>query len=226
MRIPKTITDRVWNNLPEMPTLGATIDIPVYVIHNGPYTEDYFFIFDFEEFVEKSRSGRFVRPRIQVWAGRRDFDRNVFARQFRESFAAEFDAARQALREKDSSSNWGWLTWDIRTGDWDIGLSLFVAQVVLLIALSAGKFAWSSIPFPKWVTGKTDEEKLEVSIAETQDRVDAALKRMKIRVHPELLRYAYREEVVPKALKAEEDAWPLPSEIVAHLSDGRIQSRW
>ena len=226
MSIRKTLTDKLWNSLPEMPTLGTTTDIPVYVIHNGPYKEDYFFIFDFEEFVEKSGSGRFVRPRLQVWAGRDDFDRSVFARQFRESFSAEFDVARQALREKDKTRDWGWLTWDVRTGDWDIGLSVFVAQVVLLIALSAGKFAWSSIPFPKWMTGKSNEEKLDASIRETQEKVDVALKRMKIRVHPELLRQAFREEVAPKSLKAEEDAWPLPTDVVEHLGDGRTQSRW
>ncbi|MEL6571830.1 MAG: hypothetical protein AAFQ64_09240 [Pseudomonadota bacterium] len=226
MGIRKNLTNKLWNSLPDMPTLGTTVDIPVYVIHNGPYKEDYFFIFDFEEFVEKSRSGRFVRPRLQVWSGRDDFDRGVFARQFRESFSEEFDVARQALRKKDETKDWGWLTWDLRIDALDFAVAAFIAQIFLLMALSAGRLAWSAIPWPKWATGKSDEEKLEASIQETQTKVDAALKRMKIRVHPELVRYAYREEIAPKALKVEGDAWPLPSDIVDHLGDGRTQSRW
>ncbi len=225
MSIRKTITDKVWNSLPEMPTLGATIDIPVYVIHNGLYKEDYFFIFDFEEFVAKSRGGLFVRPRLQVWAGRDDFDRGVFARQFRESFASEFEAARTALRN-DDTKNRGWFTWDFGFDVFTANISQFLANILLLVALSAGKLALSSIALPKWLKGKSDTEKLEASIQDTQTKVDTALKRMAIRIHPHLMRHAFREDIVPKTLTAEDDAWPLPADIVEHLGDGRTQSRW
>ena len=69
-------------SLPELPRLGREAVIPVYVVHNSGDAEDYFFIFDFEEFVVRSREGVFVRPRLRVIAGRDDFDRADFAREF------------------------------------------------------------------------------------------------------------------------------------------------
>ena len=84
---PRKALDRLKDQLPvvKAPTLGTTVDVPVYVIHNSADAEDYFFIFDFEQFVERSRSGIFVRPKLKVWAGRNDFGRGAFARQFRGS---------------------------------------------------------------------------------------------------------------------------------------------
>ncbi len=96
---------------PEMPQLGRMIDIPVYLVHNSDDPEDYFFIFDFELFVEQSRQGLFVRPKLQVWPGRDDFNRPQFAGQFRESFTQEFDLARAALENSNESS--GWFSWGV-----------------------------------------------------------------------------------------------------------------
>jgi len=138
-----SLTNRLWNSLPsfQMPTLGSKIDLPVYVIHNGPYKENYFFIFDFEQFVERSKTGMFVRPRLQVWAGRDDFDRQVFARHFRESFAKEFEAARMALAQESAEAR-GWFTWgrenkwSLVTDDLALVLSQMIANIILMLALS------------------------------------------------------------------------------------------
>ncbi len=220
-----SITDKIMDQLPslKLPTLGKTVDIPVYVVHNSPDAEDYFFIFDFEQFVERSRSGMFVRPRLRVWAGRNDFDKRAFARQFRESFAQEFEAARVALGSgENGKSGSGWFSW---TMGFDI-LPAFVAHVVLLVALSAGKMVWSALPLPGFLRGKSDDEKLESSIEETQAKVDQALTGMEITLHRELYRHAYRGAAPGPLIDMDYDAWPLPDYVARHLTDKKSTSWW
>ncbi|WP_342075245.1 hypothetical protein [Yoonia sp. SS1-5] len=210
------IKDRLLNQLPEVkwPTLGKTVDIPVYVIHNSADAEDYFFIFDFEQFVERSRQGMFVRPKLQVWAGRNDFARGAFARQFRESFTHEFEAARVALgSEKDNGR--GWFSWSM---GFDL-LPSFVAHVVLLVALSAGKMVLSALPLPGFLRGKSDAEKLEGKIDEMQTKVDQALGDMQVVVHRDLRKHAYWHAQMRAAGQVDEDAWPLPAFVKTHLTD-------
>ncbi|MDX8349520.1 hypothetical protein SLH49_16170 [Cognatiyoonia sp. IB215446] len=220
------IKDRIWEQLPnvKMPTLGKNIDIPVYVIHNSADPEDYFFIFDFEQFVERSRSGMFVRPRLKVWAGRNDFGRSAFARQFRESFAAEFDAARQALAAGGGKKN-GWFSWSLGKELLGGALSGFVANLVLLVAMSAGKLVWSALPLPGFLREKSDGEKLENSIAETQGKVDQALAGMKVTLHRELYEHARKFGPVSQR-DMDCDAWPLPDFVAQHLNNGTSTSWW
>ncbi|PJI92290.1 hypothetical protein BC777_1135 [Yoonia maricola] len=226
MTQPRSIKDKLLDQLPalKMPTLGKVADIPVYVIHNSSDPEDYFFIFDFEQFVERSRAGMFVRPKLTVWAGREDFGRAAFARQFRESFGREFDAARTALAAGGGKRN-GWFSWglgkDLLTG----AISGFVANIVLLVATSAGKKIWSSLPLPSFLREKSDAEKLEASITETQGKVDAALAEMEITLHRELHDHARRHGPVPRR-NLDYDAWPLPSYVRDHLSDRTSTSWW
>lgn len=221
------LKDRLWDNLPsvKMPTLGKTVDIPVYVIHNSPDPEDYFFIFDFEQFVERSRSGMFVRPRLKVWAGRDDFARRAFARQFRESFGREFDAARQAMSAGNTSGG-GWFSWDLGKDLITGAVSNFVANVVLLVALSAGKMVWSALPLPGFLRGKSDGEKLESSIEETQAKVDQALVDMEVTLHLELYQHACRDAGQGSRRQMDYDAWPLPAYVANHLTDQESTSWW
>lgn len=220
----RSIKDRLLDQLPsvKMPTLGKVVDIPVYVIHNSADAEDYFFIFDFEQFVERSRSGMFVRPRLQVWAGRNDFGRTAFARQFRESFAREFEAARKAMTAGADQGGSGWFSWSL-------GLDIipnFVAHVVLLVALSAGKMVWSALPLPGFLRGKSDGEKLERSIEDTQVKVDGALAEMEVSLHPELHRHAWRGATPGPSAGMDRNAWPLPAFVAQHLDEGRSTSWW
>lgn len=224
------LRDRILDQLPtvKMPTIGKTVDVPVYVIHNSTDPEDYFFIFDFEQFVERSRSGMFVRPRLQVWAGRSDFGRRRFARQFRESFSREFESARTALAQTDTS-NFGWMGQFVGAGLGAISGSLpgFIALIVLALATSVGSAIWSALPNrPRLGRTKSDEEKLEDSIADTQRKVDAALAAMDITVHPQLHRHAYRGAPPGPRTAMDADAWPLPSFVTEHLNDKKSTSWW
>lgn len=222
----RSLKDRLMGQLPDvkLPTLGKPVDIPVYVIHNSGDPEDYFFIFDFEQFVERSRSGIFVRPRLKVWAGRSDFGRGAFARQFRTSFAHEFDAARAALAAGGGKKN-GWFSWglgkDLLTG----AISGFVANIVLLIATSAGKAILSQLPLPGFLREKSDTEKLEASIADTQGKVDAALAEMEITLHRELYDHACKHGPLSQR-DMDYDAWPLPDFVRDHLTDRSSTSWW
>ena len=228
MKKVREIADRVRGVLPafEWPTLGREVEIPAYVIHNSADAEDYFFIFDFEEFVEKSREGLFVRPKLNVWAGRSDFSRTLFSRQFREAFAREFDAARQALLVEKKGGSIGWLGWDL---GFDVVSSLvasFIANIVLLLAVTTGRAVLSALPIPGWARGKSKDGKLEDQIAATQKKVDEALERIEVTLHRDLYNHAWAGHPPGPLVGMEYDAWPLPGHVSAHLSDGKSGSWW
>ncbi|MEJ6392281.1 hypothetical protein V8J82_03385 [Gymnodinialimonas sp. 2305UL16-5] len=215
----KGLSDR----LPEMslPTLGREAEIAVYLIHNSGDAEDYFFLFDFEEFVDRSKGGIFVRPVLRVLAGRDDFNRVVFARQFREVFAREFDRMRA---EQGAKSGKGWLSFggnsivDVLGG--------FVANLVLAVALSMGKQVLSMVGLKDLLQGKSAEAKLADEIDRTKDKVEAALAGLEVRLHPELLDHAERVGGPQKRADLDRDAWPLPDYVRAHLRDGESGSWW
>ncbi|MCK0120885.1 hypothetical protein MWU61_10055 [Loktanella sp. F6476L] len=220
MKVPKlSVAQGVKSMVPSLawPQLGRVVDVPVYIIHNSPEVEDYYFIFDFEEFVESSRRGVFVRPRIQVWAGRKDFSRSQFARQFRTSFAQEFEAARGALKAQNAEGN-GWFSWLDAFDVFSNNLTNFAANVVLLVALNAGKLALSSLPLPKLFKGVPDGQKLEDEIAKTKTQVDAALSAMTISLHIDLLNHAFRHGGVKGIMDVDRDAWPLPDFVKRELN--------
>lgn len=211
--------------LPTLPKLGRTVEMPVYLVHNSNDAEDYFFIFDFEQFVEQTRTGVFVRPRMKIWAGRDDFDRRQFARQMRESFSREFDIARAQLASgKGRSKGWfGFLSESIG----EVGsLAGFVSNVVLLIALSAGRMVLKQVLPTALLTGKSDARKLEDGISETKEKVDQALQNAEITLHLELYRHAYRGQPPGRLTGMAYDAWPLPDYVQRHLHDGASGSWW
>ncbi|MEO1638992.1 MAG: hypothetical protein AAFU41_07055 [Pseudomonadota bacterium] len=223
------VFDKITGALPEvkMPTIGKSVDVPVYVIHNSADAEDYFFIFDFEQFVERSRSGMFVRPRLLVWAGRGDFGRGAFARQFRESFAREFDVARKALSEGETKDV-GWFGQVVGLGLGAAAQSIpgMVALIVLALATSAGGAIWARLPNrPRFRKTVSPEEKLEARIAETQGKVDAALAGMEVTLHRELYDHARKFGPVAGG-DLDYDAWPLPDYVRKHLTDQASTSWW
>lgn len=212
-------------SLPSLPKLGREVEMPVYVIHNSTDPEDYFFIFDFEQFVEQSRHGLFVRPKMQIWAGRQDFDRRHFARQMRESFSREFDIARtQLAAEQDKPKGWfGYLGSLVSEAG---SVSGFVSNVVLLVALSAGKLVLGQVLPAAWLAEKSDARKLEEGIADTKDKVDTALMNAEIRLHMELYRHAYRGQPPGRLTGMDFEAWPLPAYVSQHLGDGASGAWW
>ncbi|MEM6636136.1 MAG: hypothetical protein AAF667_09615 [Pseudomonadota bacterium] len=226
----KSPVDLGWlrDQLPAMtlPTIGRAVQIPVYMIHNSPDAEDYFFIFDFEEFVERSRGGLFVRPALKIWAGRSDFSRRAFARQFREAFAREFEAARQQLAEKSEKKGWGWFSWDLGLQGVAGMISALVANIVLLIALQAGRAVFGNLARPDWLRGKSDAVQLEDRIEDTKARVDSALERVEVVLHKDLYRHAWRGGPPGRLSGVDYEAWPLPEHVERHLSDGKSGSWW
>lgn len=223
-----SLKDRLSAAVPSVgwPSLGRTVEIPVYVVHNTPDAEGYFFIFDFEQFVELSRGGVFVRPKLKVWAGRDDFDRATFARQFRTSFAKEFDAARFALAEDQPAKGSGWFGWGMASDLFGFNLASFAANVVLLVGVSAGKMVWNALPLPSLWTKKSDAAKLEQSIQDTQTKVDAALSGMAVTIHRELWTHAYKGTSPGRMTGMDKDAWPLPEFVRTHLDQETSTSWW
>ena len=219
MKIPKVaIPERLKAMAPRLslPQLGRAVDVPVYLVHNSIDAEDYYFIFDFEEFVEASRSGAFVRPRIKIWAGRKDFSRAKFARQFRLSFAKEFEAARDALNAQNQKGG-GWFSWLDGLDIFSVNLTSFAANVVLLVALNAGKLALSALPRPGFLKSANEKQKLEAEIEKTKLQVDAALEAMTITIHMDLFRHAYRDGGAKGLMDVDRDAWPLPEFVLREL---------
>lgn len=225
----KSITDRLLGQLPEikLPTLSRDAEIPVYLIHNSIDPDDYFFIIDFEEFVERSTQGLFVRPKLIIWAGRDDFSRMEFASHFREVFAAEFDRMRMELMQKENGNRGlGWLNWaDALTLD-PVYLGKVLANFVMALGLSGGKTALSSIPVPKWVKGKSKALQIEEDIEETKMAVETALRNIEVVLHKELYEHAYRRERLGKVSGIDLSAWPLPRHVRDHLLDGKSGSWW
>jgi len=207
-----------------LPTLGKDVEIAVYLIHNSRDPEDYFFLFDFEEFVERSQGGMFVRPLLRIYGGRDDFSRTVFARQFRTVFASEFDRMRAELAQ--SKRKRGWLSWNFGFGSALLLVGGFVGNLILAIALSAGKPLLREIGTPRFLKGRSSEAKLADEIDETKSQVEAALKRIDITIHRELFVHAYQDGPLGKNSGLDRNAWPLPGYVRAHLQQGQSGSWW
>lgn len=217
---------KLLGHLPELslPTLTKETEIAVYLVHNSRDEEDYFFLFDFEEFADRSKHGVFVRPVLRLFAGREDFSRSAFAKEFRAVFAREFDAMRAALAEKKGKR--GWLTWNFGVNSAVDMLGGLVANLVLATALSLGKTVFGDIQRPAFLRGKTDEAKLLDEIETTKRKVETALERFEVTLHPKLYDHAYRGGPMGKNSGLDREAWPLPDHVRQHLNDGESGSWW
>ncbi|MBI1493288.1 hypothetical protein [Halocynthiibacter styelae] len=220
MAIGKAILDY----LPEfkLPEMTREAEIAVYMVHNSAGAEDYVFLFDFEEFKARSEAGMFVRPVIRIFAGRDDFSRLRFARQFREVFAAEFDR----MRAEAGETSGGWLNWGIPGTNLAEKLGGFIANLLLAIALGTGKQILNLTGLAGLLRGKSDEAKLVDEFEKTRCQVEEALSRVEITIHPELYDYAYRDGLKGKISRMDRDAWPLPAYVREHLRDAKSGSWW
>lgn len=222
----KGIRDKILGSLPDLkwPELTKEVKIAVYLIHNSTDPEDYFFLFDFEEFVDRSKSGLFARPVIQIFAGRDDFSRTQFARAFREVFATEFDRMRVEVSKGNGKR--GWLDWGSGLGIDTGSISAFVSSILLAIALSAGRSVLPRIPTPSFLKGRSAEAKLADEIDKTKVKVEKALRDIQVTLHPELYDFAYRDGHRGPNASLDRDAWPLPQFVRAHLNQGKSGSWW
>ncbi|MEL6532390.1 MAG: hypothetical protein AAFN09_08295 [Pseudomonadota bacterium] len=222
MGLGKSLRDRLSGLA--LPALGKEAEIAVFLVHNSRDPEDYFFLFDFEEFADRSRAGIFVRPALRVYAGRDDFSRVTFARQFRAVFQREFDRMRTELAEGKGKR--GWLDFKLGVSAVDL-IGGLVANLVLAIATSAGKVVLTRIlGLPNLLKAKSDEAKLADEIDKTKRQVESALERIEVTLHRELYDHAYRGGPAGKVSGLDRDAWPLPDYVRAHLSDGESGSWW
>lgn len=219
----RKLTSAIWRNVPQLPlpSLMKEAEIAVYLVHNSRDPEDYFFLFDFEEFVDRSKGGFFVRPKLRIFAGRDDFSRTKFARQFREVFAREFDRMRAELAEANGKR--GWLDWLGGPVDLIAGL---VGNLILALALSVGRSLFGRISMPGFLKGRSAEAKLADEIDRTKGQVEAALERIEITVHRELYDYAYRDGLPGRISGLDREAWPLPAYVRSHLQQGESGSWW
>ena len=205
-----------------LPTLGREAEIAVYMVHNSDDAEDYFFLFDFEEFADRSKTGIFVRPVLRIFTGREDFSRARFAREFRAVFAREFDRMRSELAR--GKGRMGWLTWGSNSVMDLIGG--VIANLVLAVALSLGKQVLSMIGLAGLLKGRSAEAKLADEIDKTKGQVEAALERVEVTLHPELYDHAYRHGLKGPRSGLDRAAWPLPDYVRAHLEDGESGAWW
>lgn len=205
-----------------LPVLGREAEIAVYMVHNTDDAEDYFFLFDFEEFADRSKAGIFVRPVLRVHAGRDDFSRTRFSREFRAVFAREFDRMRADLAR--GKGRMGWLTWGSNSVVDMIGG--LVANLVLAVALSLGRQVLSLVGLGDIVKGRSAEAKLADEIDRTKGKVETALSRIEVTIHPELYAHACRHGLKGPVSGMDRAAWPLPTFVGTHLGDGESGSWW
>ena len=69
--------------------------VPVFMLPTGVNRSDFICRFDFHEAVDKLEHGVLVRPRLDVWAGRHDVDRNALAQILTKQFRAQLDEERR-----------------------------------------------------------------------------------------------------------------------------------
>jgi hypothetical protein len=205
-----------------LPALTREVEIAVYMVHNSDDAEDYFFLFDFAEFADRSRAGLFVRPVLRIHAGRDDFSRTRFAREFRAVFAREFDRMRADLAR--GKGRMGWLSWGANSVLDVIGG--LVANLVLAVALSLGKQVLGMLGLASVLKGRSAEAKLADEIDRTKGQVESALARIEVTLHPELYEHAYRHGLKGPRAGLDRAAWPLPDYVRAHLGDGESGSWW
>lgn len=163
-------------------------------------------------------------PALRIFAGRDDFGDSAFARQFREVFVDEFDWKRDELASGKSGRGWLDKNWAAVAA-----FGLFagaVALVVLAVALSLGKSVLGGLKRPRLLTRGKAEARLAAEIDETRSRVEAALGRVDVTLHPELYDHAWRDGYKGPVSGLDRDAWPLPAYVRAHLDDGKSRAWW
>ncbi|MEM7642204.1 MAG: hypothetical protein AAF366_06710 [Pseudomonadota bacterium] len=173
--------------------------VSVWLLHPDRRPDYYETVFDFADFVEKTRERT---PRLIVWTGRLDLDEAGLRGTLRRIVSAEIDAARAQLASGGEMA----ADREVRQG---MGLVLtLVAQGTLLAmrATPAG-LAMSALLGASGLLIARDRERpdpdalatLEAEIARVQHATDAALERMELRLHPDLA-----------AEGGDPEAWPLP----------------
>lgn len=212
-----------WDQLPEF-TLASDVEIPAYLIHHGPDPEDYEILCDFEAFMRANQKSFLARPVLSIWAGRRDFERHLFARHMRLAFSDQFERLREVHRLERERSSWALpsvgdvLLWGLSlTGGVLAGLLLWIATETGRTALSRIGSIIRSSAVGKILRSKSAEEQLEELIEEKKSVIDDALARIEITLHRDLYAHAWRGQRPGPMTGMDRDAWPLPDFVQERL---------
>ena len=212
--------DGLWDVLPQRLDLMPRVDLPVYLIHMDQGAEDYFFVFDFDDLVARSRGGVWVRQRFRLMAGRDDFDRQRFAGYFRQCFSREFDAMRDSLAAESENGRFGGWFGRAQDGVWLSGSALgALSLIVLWLAVSAGRALLPRIPVPRLMRARDKKARLEAEIDALKSEVDRGLEAMEVTLHADLQFHAIARGGPgdPDALDVSD--WPLPEFVSQAMKD-------
>ncbi|MEM8849001.1 MAG: hypothetical protein AAGE03_03090 [Pseudomonadota bacterium] len=188
-------------SIPEVPGRSGPA-VSVWLLHPDERPDYYETVFDFADFVEKTRERA---PRLIVWTGRLDLDEAGLRGTLRRIVSAEIDAARAQLASGGEAA----ADREVRQG---MGLVLTLAAQGTLLAMRAtpAGLAMSALLGASGLLIARDREppdadapaRLEAEIARVQAATDAALERMELRLHPDLA-----------AEGGDAEAWPLPQAV-------------
>ena len=71
--------------------------VTAFMLPTGPDAEDYIIAFDLDDMFDNLKSGIFVRPKLEVWAGRAaGFDLDKFGQRLKDHFVRQFNAFRES----------------------------------------------------------------------------------------------------------------------------------
>jgi len=226
-------------------TFTEPCTVPAWVIHQSADSDDYLIYFQVEEITENLKSGVFVRPSIEIWSGRSDFNRSRLAKELRHEFINQLQVEKQKTIDQHQAELQE-ISDDNRSSTFSLisnisGLASAIATVllvsnpianavILLLAVARGKEAISDLinilrlSISSWATGKTNEKKeqeLEQKLEEKQDAIEGALKNIDVRLHPDLYRAAHDSFglTATSARGIVLDAEPLPEFIGSLIQD-------
>lgn len=197
------------------PALAREAETAVHMVHDGDDAEDCFFLFDYEDFIDRSRAGLFVRPVLRIFAGREDISR-------RRLFARELDRMRAELGR--GRGRIGWLGGGSKSVLDPIGG--LVANLALAVAMPLGRQVLSMPGLARVLKGRRAEAKPADRIDRTRGQAEAALARIEVPLNPELYAHAFRHGSSGPRAGLDRAAWPLRDHVRAHLGDGASGASW
>ena len=209
------------------------VAVPVYLIHRGPEAEAYDIHCDFTAFFTGDATGLLRRPKLEVWAGRGDIDRAVFASRMRDAFLDQLAEAKLAFAAANArelaemSDSVGSAKGGIATLLGAGGLMLMVSNplvnlILLALALTAGRQSiLGLVSLAGQIAHRTvagdGEARLDAEAETLRHSVDTALRDVEITLHRDLYRHAHRGLPPSPLTGMDRAAWPLPDTIRAEL---------
>ena len=201
---PSTFSDLIFRDCP----------VPLYLLPIGGAPDEFICRFDFKDVTTKLHRGILVRPRIDIWAGRDDLDREQLSRVLQDEFTRQLHEERrkraiEVQRESTARAQQGQQApvqpgLDIQSS---LKIALSAAQLMLvvtnpvvdllLLALAIGVSSNAAVAVLKPlffsspledVEGEIETElrRLEVECDAQSQRFQAAIGQLSVQIHPVL----------------------------------------